>query len=256
MNRRGALAALATATGVAQAAPGLLSIGPVRRLVAPTLAGRTRPGRVALTFDDGPDPRSTPRFLDLLDRFEVRATFFLLGEHLQANADLVGDLADRGHELAVHGWTHTCTAVVGPARLADELRRTSEALSDLSGRPVRWYRPPYGVLTLHTLGAARAAGLDVRLWTAWGRDWDRRATPGSVHRRVTRGLGYDGGTVLLHDTDRTSAPGSWRTTLAATERLLGDWRDRGVSVGPLGGLSPLTGPLGPTGGPDPVAALP
>ena len=97
---------------------------------------------------------------------------------------------------------------------------------------MRWYRPPYGVLTAEALVAARSAGLRTVLWSAWGRDWERSATAESVAHRVSAAL-RPGGTVLLHDSDRTSAPGSWRATLAASDLLLTDWSMKGYDVGPL-----------------------
>jgi len=141
-------------------------------------------------------------------------------------------MVDDGHELGVHGWTHRCVAWVGAGRLVGDLRTTRGVLEQLSERRVRWYRPPYGVLTTHALLAARSAGLTTVLWSDWGVDWRRGRTPVQVLTTVTRGL-RPGGTVLLHDTDRTSAPGSWRTTLAASELLLGRLAEDGVPVGPL-----------------------
>jgi len=176
--------------------------------------------------------RLTPKFLDLLDRHGVTATFFLLGAHVERHRDVVRDLHARGHELAVHGWDHRCVAWKRPGRLVDDLRRTVSALTTLTGAPVRWYRPPYGVLTAEALAAARSAGLRTVLWSAWGRDWERAASAESVAHRVTAAL-RPGGTVLLHDSDRTSAPGSWRATLAASDLLLTDWSAKGYDVGPL-----------------------
>ncbi len=119
-----------------------------------------------------------------------------------------------------------------PGQLRREVRDTVELLTWLTGEPVRWYRPPYGVLTTEALVAARAAGLRTVLWTAWGRDWEAGATPARIVATVERRLA-PGGTVLLHDTDRTSAPRSWERTLAASETLLTRW-DRGDAVvGPL-----------------------
>ncbi len=193
----------------------------------------TTSGHVALTYDDGPDPSSTPHFLDLLERHRVRATFFLLGEHVAPNASLVAEMAAAGHELAVHGWDHRCLARRRPGGLTDELRRTCDLVGAVSGAPVRWYRPPYGVLTTEGVLAARRAGLQSVLWSAWGRDWRPRATPVGITRTVKRAL-RPGGTVLLHDTDRTSAPGSWRRTLEASDRLLDRWAADGLQVGTLG----------------------
>ena len=223
---------LAAAGLAAQCAPALTALAPLRRRLLPSLAGVARHPHVALTYDDGPDTATTPAFLDLLERHGVTATFFLLGAHVERHRSVVCDLHARGHELAVHGWDHRCTAVKRPGVLVDELRRTVGALTDLTGAPVRWYRPPYGVLTAEALVAARAAGLRTVLWSAWGRDWERAATPESVAHRVAAAL-RPGGTVLLHDTDRTSAPGSWRATLAASGLLLADWAERGYDVGPL-----------------------
>jgi peptidoglycan/xylan/chitin deacetylase (PgdA/CDA1 family) len=96
-------------TGVAlaaHAAPALTSIGPLRRRLLPRLAGVGVPGHVALTFDDGPDPASTPAFLQVLDEHQVKATFFLLGQMLWAAPALGRDLVQAGHEIAVHGWAH------------------------------------------------------------------------------------------------------------------------------------------------------
>lgn len=218
-----------TVTG-AVAAPALASIGPARRLFLPRLSGIGRPDHLALTYDDGPDPVSTPHFLDLLDRHGRTATFFLLGAHVARHPALVAEMAERGHELAVHGWEHDCVLAVRPGRLAAQLRDTVAVIEDTTGRRPRWYRPPYGVLSTPALGAARASGLRTVLWSAWGRDWEARATPERIVRTVGRTLA-PGGTVLLHDTDRTSAPGSWHHTLEASGLLLESWA--GSGVGPL-----------------------
>jgi peptidoglycan/xylan/chitin deacetylase (PgdA/CDA1 family) len=226
------VATTAGAAAVLQATPALTSIAPLRRALMPRLSGRSHRHHIALSFDDGPDPASTPHFLDLLADHGVRATFFLLGAHAEAEPGLVRDLADAGHEVAVHGWTHECLALVPPRRLATELTRTREVLEETTGTPVRWYRPPYGVLTSAGIWAARRAGLQTVLWSAWGVDWAADATPSTIVDRVSAAV-RPGGTVLLHDTDRTSAPDSWRRTLVATATLLDSWRDAGIPVGPL-----------------------
>lgn len=228
MSTRGVAAGLA----VAAYAPAAMSLTPLRRRVAPGLTGIGVAPHIALTYDDGPDPESTPYFLDLLAGHGRRATFFVLGKYAARHPELVDRIAREGHELAVHGWDHRCVVTKRPGRLHRELRDTAELLTGLTGDPVRWYRPPYGVLSTEALAAARAAGLRTVLWTAWGRDWEARATPARIVATAERRLA-PGGTLLLHDTDRTSAPGSWERTLAASVTLLDRWdRDRAV-VGPL-----------------------
>ena len=228
--------ALAVGAGVAaglQLLPALTTVAPLRRAVLPRLAGTGQRRHVALTFDDGPDRVSTPRFLDLLADRGVTATFFLLGAYARSEPVLVREMAAAGHELAVHGWEHDCIAMLRPGRLAGQLARSRDVVEDLTGRPVAYYRPPYGVMTTEGLYAAHRAGLETVLWSAWGVDWSRSATPESIVRTVNRSL-RPGGTVLLHDTDRTSAPGSWRRTLVATRSLLDQWAALEVPVGPLG----------------------
>lgn len=230
----GRSAALVTAGVLAavHAAPAITSLGPLRRRLFPGLTGVGDPGHVALTFDDGPDPRSTPAFLNVLEEHEVTATFFLLGRMLTAAPELGGRLVDAGHEVAVHGWGHRCMLLRGPADTYDDLARAMDAIVRATGTVPRWYRPPYGVLSSSTLWAARRLGLTPVLWTSWGRDWTHRATPQSVLATVTRDL-EGGGTVLLHDSDCTSAPDPWRRTLGALPPLLEEIRERGLSVGPL-----------------------
>jgi peptidoglycan/xylan/chitin deacetylase (PgdA/CDA1 family) len=104
MRRVGAALAVAGGLAVAHAAPGLTGLRPVRRTAFPGLAGLGRPGHVALTFDDGPDPAATPHVLELLEARGVRATFFMLGEQAARSPGLAAEVAAAGHEVAVHGW--------------------------------------------------------------------------------------------------------------------------------------------------------
>jgi peptidoglycan/xylan/chitin deacetylase (PgdA/CDA1 family) len=198
----------------------------------PLLAGVSPRRHIALTFDDGPDRRSTPLFLDLLADRGVTATFFLLAAHAEREPALVREMVAAGHELAVHGWEHDCLAFRSPGGLARDLLRGRKVIEDEGGTEARWYRPPYGVMTGEGLYAARRAGLRTVLWSSWGEDWSRHATADTIVPTVSRSV-VPGGTVLLHDTDRTAAPGSWRRTLDATGQLLERWSDAGVLVGPL-----------------------
>lgn len=213
------------------AGPALTSITPLRRRILPALAGSGDDTHVALTFDDGPDPRSTPRFLTALRELDVRATFFLLGRMLAATPSLGRDLVAEGHEVAVHGWHHRLLLAAGPARTYDELARTRDLIADLTDTPPRWFRPPYGVLTAGALHAAHRLDLTPVLWTTWGRDWTANATPLSVLHTIGDRLA--GATVLLHDSDCTSAPGSWRATLDAVAPLVRRARAKNLTVGPL-----------------------
>jgi peptidoglycan-N-acetylglucosamine deacetylase len=229
----------ATTIGLIQAAPAVTSIPPLRQMAWPGLAGIGDPGHIALTFDDGPDHLYTPALLRILDALDVRATFFLLGSMLSRRPAIGRDLVAAGHEVALHGWEHRLLLKRGPAATMDDLSRGRDLIEAVTGVAVRWWRPPYGVLTGSALFAAGRLGLTPVLWTSWGRDWTARATADSVLKSVQRTL-RPGGTVLLHDSDCTSAPGSSRATLAAVPTLVRRVRAGGLHIGPLGehGIGP------------------
>jgi peptidoglycan/xylan/chitin deacetylase (PgdA/CDA1 family) len=213
-------------------APAAVRLRVAGRPVARGTAGHGDPGHVALTFDDGPDPGSTPHFLDALDELGVRATFFVLGEMLERSPGLGRELVTRGHEVAVHGWRHRVPWCPAPGRDLRELDRARDSVTELCGVPPVWYRPPYGVLTTGLAAAARRQGLRTVLWTAWGEDWTDRASPASVYRTVKASL-TGGATLLLHDSDCTSSPGSWRAALGALPRIAEHCWELGLVVGPL-----------------------
>jgi hypothetical protein len=95
---------------------------------------------VALTFDDGPDRSSTPAFLDLLRDEGIQATFFVLGRMLRMNPEIGSEIAAAGHEIAVHGWNHRPTPLSGPMTAYDDLARTTDLVSVVTGTRPRWYR--------------------------------------------------------------------------------------------------------------------
>ncbi|HEY2792299.1 MAG TPA: polysaccharide deacetylase family protein [Micromonosporaceae bacterium] len=224
--------AVAAGTVLTHALPAITSIAPLRRAVWPNLAGRGDTGHIALTFDDGPDPAYTPGLLNILDRAGVTATFFLLGSMLAEHPTIGREIAAAGHEIALHGWDHRLLLRRMPASTRDDLARGRDLIEEVTGVRVHWWRPPYGVLTTSSLAAARDLGLTPILWSAWGRDWTGTATGDSVLSTVERGL-RPGGTVLLHDSDCTSVPGSSRATMQAAPVLISRLRARGLSVGPL-----------------------
>ncbi|RJQ85084.1 polysaccharide deacetylase family protein [Amycolatopsis panacis] len=226
----------------AHAAPAVLFVPAIRAVLAPALSGRGDPGHVALTFDDGPNPESTPKFLQVLADLDVRATFFVLGSELDRSPWLGREIAAAGHEIAVHGWTHRCFLRLRSAVLHDELARTVDLIHQVTGTRPRWLRAPYGVFSAGSLVSARKLGLQPILWTTWGFDWTRRATARSVVRTVGRKLD-GGGTILLHDSDVAAAPGAWRSALGALPVLVSECRARGLGLGPLAGHG-----LGDTGG--------
>jgi peptidoglycan/xylan/chitin deacetylase (PgdA/CDA1 family) len=221
----------------AQVVPAASWLPPVRRMT-PRLSGRGASGGVALTFDDGPHPDATPTILDALDRLGWSATFFMLGAQVRRYPGVAADVVARGHEVALHGDEHRYLIARGPRAARDDLHRAFDTVAALTGQPPRWWRPPYGVLSGPGLIAAR--GLDVRpvLWSAWGRDWRAAATGASVVAELCAGgLGtgdLDGGTLLLHDSDVTSAPSAWKSAVAALPLLAERLAAEGLAVRTVG----------------------
>jgi len=218
------------AAAAIHAAPALAGVSPFGIRFTPALVGRGRPEHVALTFDDGPDSASTPAFLEVLDGLGWKATFFMLGTRAREAPGLTADVAAAGHEIAVHGDEHRNMLRRMPGAAADDIRRCRDTLADLAGVQPRWFRPPFGILSYGALRGAKRVDLSTVLWTTWGRDWRKDATPASITDDVLRRY-VNGGTVLLHDTDGESYPGSWQNTLGALPLLAEVFASRGLQVG-------------------------
>jgi peptidoglycan-N-acetylglucosamine deacetylase len=200
----------------------LPAAAPIAPLVARVYRIDCRLGRddaVALTFDDGPHADGTPAVLDELERRGATATFFLVGEQVRRRPSLAGEIVAAGHEVAVHGDRHTLMLRRTMRALTDDLDRAVETIAEATGVVPTLYRPPYGVFSSGGLAQVRARGWRPLLWSTWGRDWERRATPTSIARRAIRRL-RPGDVVLLHDSDAYSSEGSWRRTAAALPSVI------------------------------------
>jgi peptidoglycan/xylan/chitin deacetylase (PgdA/CDA1 family) len=181
----------------------------------------------ALTFDDGPHAQGTPAVLEILARERVPATFFLVGEQLRRNPALGREIVAAGHGIGLHCDRHRNMLRLTPAQVREDIARALASIEDTTGRSPTLYRPPYGIFNASALRAARRRGWRPLLWTQWGRDWEKRATPQSIAAHVTDGAG-EGSILLLHDADDYSAPGSWRRTAAALPGVLEALAIRGL----------------------------
>jgi peptidoglycan/xylan/chitin deacetylase (PgdA/CDA1 family) len=154
---------------------------------------------VALTFDDGPHPRWTPRVLDTLDARGVKATFFLVGRKAEAHPEVVRDILARGHQVGLHSYAHDrLFALRRERRVREDLLRGMAVLEKLTGRSPTWFRPPIGHTNPVIARVADALDLSVVGWTIGGRDGVASARVADVVARVRRDL-RDGAIVLLHD---------------------------------------------------------
>lgn len=159
----------------------------------------TREPVIALTFDDGPSPRSTPAILEALEAAGVRAAFFLIGEKAAAHPELVRRIASAGHEIGVHGYRHEWGyAFKRPGKVTDDIQRCQDIIESATGVRPRFFRPPIGVVSPRIAVGAQRARVTLVGWTVRSRDGVQRANPKNVKERVMRGLA-PGAIVLLHD---------------------------------------------------------
>lgn len=159
--------------------------------------GRRDTPRVALTFDDGPDPVQTRRILEILDRYGVRATFFCVGHHVAALPDEVRRIAAAGHELGNHSWSHPFLPDLTPDELREQIDRTAEAVARVTGEAPTRFRPPYGALSPEVLAALEGHPATLTLWDVDSRDWARPG-PERIAATVLEAAG-PGSVVLMHE---------------------------------------------------------
>jgi peptidoglycan/xylan/chitin deacetylase (PgdA/CDA1 family) len=189
-------------------------------------------GRVALTFDDGPDTDATPAVLDALESAGARATFFMLGEQLMRNPALGRAVAERGHEVALHGFGHAHHEQLAPVEARDDLARGLGAVEAATGRRAAFYRPPYGRFSEHSYEACRRLELTPAYWSAWGTDWET-ISAARIAELVERDLA-DGAIVLLHDSPMYADRPSAEPTAQAVTAIALKAREAGLSLVSLG----------------------
>lgn len=155
-----------------------------------------------LTIDDGPSPVHTIAFLDVLDRFQARATFFVIGNHAEKYPHLVTEILARGHEIANHTYTHPSGSFwfAGPGRIAAEIDLCAELLRTAKERPARFFRAPAGLKNLFVHPELARRRLELVGWTVRGLDTVRR-DPTQVAQRIVRRI-KPGAIVLLHEGQR------------------------------------------------------
>jgi peptidoglycan/xylan/chitin deacetylase (PgdA/CDA1 family) len=169
----GLSASLGAAAGLGLAAGGYAYAAqwPASRIFGRALVAPRRPGELALTFDDGPNPTWTPRLLDVLARHAVHATFFMVGSHAQAEPALVRRVLAAGHLVGNHSWSHPNLAYTRASRVREELVRSKDTLEQLTGQPLVYFRPPFGARRPFVFRAASELGLTPVLWNAMTSDW-------------------------------------------------------------------------------------
>jgi peptidoglycan/xylan/chitin deacetylase (PgdA/CDA1 family) len=203
-------------------------------LVTPLAPRRARGAgrRVALTFDDGPDPRWTPRVLDILRAHGVSGTFFLVGRRAAREPAAVRAIVAGGHEIASHGWSHTSLWLCGPRRTETEIARAKHLLGYLAGTPPALFRPPWGMVNAAMFGALRRHGQRCVFWSIQ----PEGLRPASAQAQVAHVLrrAHPGAIVDLHDAEGT--PGAPARLCAALPAMIDGLRAAGYRFATVGEL--------------------
>ena len=169
---------------------------------APAAPTPANPGKViALTFDDGPGPY-TAQLLDILDQHGAKATFFLIGSKVSAQADVLRRMHARGHQLGNHSWSHPELPKLPVDQIAGEIDRTNDAIKQATGVTPTVMRPPYGAVNSAVLEQLRLRGMSSILWSVDTRDWADRNSQ-IVCSRAVAGA-HPGAIILMHDIHQTS----------------------------------------------------
>jgi peptidoglycan/xylan/chitin deacetylase (PgdA/CDA1 family) len=198
--------------------------------------------KLAITFDDGPNPAITPQMLDLLAQYNARATFFVIGKFVRDSPGLLRETQARGHSLGNHTETHPRLVWRSPMAISKQLERANAAIVEAVGHAPRWFRPPYGLRNPWVVPAAARLGLRTVTWSLICWDWKAPSSEWLIPRMqpiASRALansdghgnfraGRAGDILCLHDGNHRFQNGDRRCTLAALKYWLPRWRDLGL----------------------------
>ena len=213
------LATMSLACGVT-IIPSPTQAAPLPAAPSHSAPARAVPRVVYLTFDDGPSGTWTPRYLDVLKKYNAKATFFSTGQHVKAHPRITARVHREGHLLANHTWSHPRLTQLSKAKVKSQLTRTQRALGAYKSACMR---PPYGATNTSVRRWAKEVGLKTVLWDIDSRDWENSQSSTGIYHRVIRNV-RNGSNVLMHD-----GGDSQRDSLAALKRILPKLKSMGYT---------------------------
>jgi peptidoglycan-N-acetylglucosamine deacetylase len=217
------------------------AVNPRSELFGPTVWRTNSPQKLAITFDDGPNPKITPELLKLLERHEARVTFFMVGRFAQECPELVREITVRGHVIGNHTATHANLVWCAPAQIKRQMQRCNEVIGTITGMTPKWFRPPWGMRNPWVISSAKGLSMGTALWTILPGDW--RAKPASwlikrmepiTKRAQSSSAAADnsaaghGDVLCLHDGDYRFLNADRQATVEALQYWLPRWRDLGL----------------------------
>lgn len=176
-----------------------------------TIDGGTQ--EIHLTFDDGPNPATTPRLLELFEEEGVKATFFVIGEQVEKHEDLLLEVSKRGHSIGNHTYSHQFLPLLTTQRLEKEILFTNSRIADITGKSPKLFRPPFGIVDKKTHSLLKEQDMKTVYWSAFSEDW-RQIGERSVVDRLSK-YAAPGGIMILHELEPTG-----NQTIAAARTLI------------------------------------
>ena len=221
----GTLLAIGGAAAAATFA-GFHTMWPTSQLYGRSFTGLERGSRkLALTYDDGPNDPHTLHLLDVLAAHGVKATFFMVGKFVAQRPDIVRRVAEAGHVIGNHTWSHPNLIFVSGSELRRQISQTQHALADAIGSPSNLFRPPFGGRRPGTFAAVRALGFEPIMWRVSSYDWQVSSSE-AIEDRVVRDV-RGGDVILMHDGDHARMGADRSHTVRATDSLIRRYKDQG-----------------------------
>ena len=216
------VSAVSTAAAVAA---GYQSMSPTGQWYGQTFTRAHGSRQLALTYDDGPNDPHTQELLDVLAKHSVPATFFLIGRYVNELPETARAIAQAGHIVGNHTFTHPLLTLKSEAEIRQELAQCRSALHDAVGEHSNLFRPPFGGRRPAVLRIARELGLQPVMWNATGYDWN--APPAAeIERKIARQI-HGGDVILLHDGGHKQMGADRSQTVIATDRLIARYKSEG-----------------------------
>ncbi|WP_175552241.1 polysaccharide deacetylase family protein [Seinonella peptonophila] len=188
------------------------------------LKGPSSVRSVALTFDDGPDQTWTPQIANILGKFKVQATFFVLGSQVKANPSILRHLDQQGHEIGNHTWDHPLLTKISTAEVKRQIQQTDQIIHQVIGKQTRLFRPPYGALSNSIIHTVKQLNHKIILWNVDSLDWKGVSTNTMVQNVLSHTS--PGSILLFHSAYGRSGLGN---TVAALPQIIQRLRSNNFS---------------------------
>ena len=219
---------LSLAAAAAIVAAGYQSVAPTGQWYGHAFCGPQRGGKqIALTFDDGPNDPHTLNLLEVLAKHNTPATFFLIGRYVRQRSDIVAAMAQAGHVIGNHTYTHPLLIFQTASQVRGEITKCRDAIRDAVGEHSNLFRPPWGGRRPGTFGLVRGLGLEPIMWNVTGYDWSAPSAD-YIEQKVSRKI-RGGDVVLLHDGSHAAFGTDRSATIQAVDRLIARYKAEGFN---------------------------